>query len=42
MTGRVLIGAVAGEKNYTVLYLLGGAMALIGGLVILVKVKAVR
>lgn len=38
----ITIGATGGEKNYTILYLIGAAFALVGGLVILLKVKAVR
>ncbi|MDJ0458626.1 MFS transporter [Arthrobacter sp. NQ7] len=38
----ITIGAAGGEKNYTILYLVGGALALIGGLIVLTKVKAVR
>jgi len=38
----ITIGATGGEKNYTILYLIGAAFALFGGLVILLKVKAVR
>ncbi len=38
----VTIGAVGAEKNYTILYLTGAVFALVGGLVILLKVKAVR
>lgn len=38
----IAIGAVGAEKNYTVLYLAGAVLALIGGLVILTKVKGVR
>lgn len=36
------IGTVGGVKNYTLLYLIGGALALIGGLIILTRVKSVR
>ncbi|WP_158854682.1 MFS transporter [Saccharothrix deserti] len=36
------IGAVAGEKNYNALYLAGGALTLVGGLIILVRVKGSR
>lgn len=36
------IGATGAEKNYTLLYLLGGALALVGGLIILTRVKSVR
>lgn len=36
------IGAVAGEKNYSSLYLAGGALTLVGGLIILVRVKGSR
>ncbi|MEW1707298.1 MFS transporter [Microbacterium sp. NPDC089190] len=38
----ITIGAVGAEKNYTLLYLVGAAFALIGGLLILLKVKSVR
>lgn len=38
----ITIGAVGAEKNYTLLYIAGAALALVGGLVILLKVKAVR
>lgn len=38
----ITIGAVGGEKNYTLLYLVGAVCALIGGLVILLKVKSIR
>jgi len=38
----ITIGMVGGESNYTFLYLLGGVLALIGGLVVLFKVKGVR
>jgi MFS family permease len=38
----ITIGAVGGEKNYTLLYLVGAVFALIGGLIILLKVKSVR
>ncbi len=38
----ITIGAVGAEKNYTVLYLIGAVFALVGGLVILTKVKSVR
>lgn len=38
----ITIGAIGGEKNYTLLYLAGGVFALIGGLVILLKVKSIR
>lgn len=38
----ITIGAVGAEKNYTLLYLVGAAFALIGGLIILLKVKSVR
>lgn len=38
----ITIGAVGAEKNYTILYLSGAVFALIGGLMILLKVKAVR
>lgn len=36
------IGATGGEKNYTLLYLVGGALALVGGLIILTQVRSVR
>ena len=38
----ITIGAVGAEKNYTILYLSGAVFALVGGLMILFKVKAVR
>ncbi|RSM43180.1 MFS transporter [Amycolatopsis balhimycina DSM 5908] len=36
------IGAAGDEKNYSVLYLAGGALTLIGGLIVMVKVKGSR
>jgi MFS family permease len=36
------VGAAGTEANYTLLYLAGGALALTGGLIIVVKVKSVR
>ncbi|MEV4170721.1 MFS transporter [Nonomuraea sp. NPDC049709] len=36
------IGASGGDKNYTLLYLAGAALALIGGLLVFTRVKAVR
>ena len=36
------IGVTSGEGNYPLLYVLAGAFAVIGGLVILLKVKSVR
>lgn len=36
------IGAVGGDKNYTILYLAGAVLALIGGLIVVTKVKSVR
>ncbi len=38
----ITIGAVGGVKNYTLLYLTGAVFALVGGLIILLKVKSVR
>ncbi|MDE0546691.1 MFS transporter [Microbacterium sp. C7(2022)] len=38
----ITIGAVGDVKNYTLLYLTGAVFALIGGLIILLKVKSVR
>ena len=38
----ITIGAVGGVKNYTLLYLAGAVFALVGGLIILLKVKSVR
>ena len=38
----ITVGAIGAEKNYTILYLTGAAFALVGGLMILLKVKAVR
>jgi MFS family permease len=36
------IGVASGESNYSLLYIVAGVFALIGGLVILLKVKSVR
>ena len=38
----ITIGAAEGVKNYTLLYLLGGTLALIGAALIIFKVKSVR
>lgn len=38
----ITIGAAEGVKNYTLLYLLGGAFALVGAALIIFKVKSVR
>jgi len=38
----ITIGAVGGAKNYTLLYLVGAVFALVGGLIVFLKVKAVR
>jgi hypothetical protein len=38
----IAIGAIGPEKNYTLLYLTGAVLALFGGAVIALKVKAVR
>lgn len=38
----ITVGATGDAKNYTLLYLAGAALALIGGLIIFLKVKAVR
>jgi MFS family permease len=38
----ITIGAIGAEKNYTLLYLSGAVFALLGGLIILFKVKSVR
>jgi MFS family permease len=38
----ITIGAVGSLKNYTLLYLVGGVFAVLGGLIIVLKVKAVR
>ncbi|SDY66149.1 MFS transporter [Herbiconiux ginsengi] len=38
----ITIGAVGADKNYTALYLAGAVLALIGGLVVVSKVKGVR
>ncbi len=38
----ITIGVVGAEKNYTLLYLAGAVLALVGGLLILFKVKSVR
>jgi MFS family permease len=38
----ITIGASGGDKNYTLLYLCGAALAMAGGLTILFKIKSVR
>ncbi|MET4590629.1 MFS transporter [Arthrobacter sp. 754] len=38
----ITLGAVGAEKNYTLLYLSGAVLALLGGLVIASKVKSIR
>ncbi|MEU1799735.1 MFS transporter [Streptomyces sp. NPDC019937] len=38
----IAIGATGADKNYTLLYLSGAALALTGGLLIMLKVKSVR
>lgn len=38
----ITIGAIGAEKNYTLLYLTGAILALLGGTVIALKVKSVR
>ena len=38
----ITLGATGAEKNYTILYLIGAVLALLGGLVIALKVKSVR
>lgn len=38
----ITIGAIGDVKNYTLLYLTGAVFALVGGLIILLKVKSVR
>jgi len=38
----ITIGAIGAEKNYTLLYLSGAVLALLGGTVIALKVKSVR
>jgi len=38
----ITIGAIGAEKNYTLLYLSGAVLALLGGPVIALKVKSVR
>ncbi|MFJ9173986.1 MFS transporter [Streptomyces sp. NPDC102360] len=38
----ITVGATGGEKNYTLLYLIGAVFALAGGLIIFTKVKSVR
>ncbi|MWB97591.1 MFS transporter [Agromyces sp. MMS17-SY077] len=38
----ITIGAVGDVKNYTLLYLTGAVFALVGGLIILLKVKSIR
>ena len=36
------IGVASGESNYSLLYLVAGAFALVGGIIILLRVKSVR
>jgi MFS family permease len=36
------VGASGGEKNYTILYLIGGALTVLGGLIIMLRVKGSR
>jgi ABC-type uncharacterized transport system ATPase subunit len=38
----ITLGAVGAEKNYTLLYLAGAVLALVGGVVIASKVKTIR
>ncbi|WP_181801984.1 MFS transporter [Streptomyces shenzhenensis] len=38
----ITVGATGGQKNYTELYLIGGVLALAGGLIVKFKVKSVR
>ncbi|MEU4162937.1 MFS transporter [Actinoplanes sp. NPDC026670] len=38
----IAIGASGGEKNYTLLYLTGAVLALIGGLIVFTRIKSVR
>ncbi|MFC4071989.1 MFS transporter [Actinoplanes subglobosus] len=38
----IAVGAVGGEKNYTLLYLTGAVLALIGGLIVFTRIKSVR
>ncbi|ASN22449.1 MFS transporter [Arthrobacter sp. YN] len=38
----ITLGITGSEKNYTILYLAGAALALFGGLIIALKVKSVR
>jgi LPXTG-motif cell wall-anchored protein len=38
----ITLGITGADKNYTFLYLSGAVLALIGGLVIALKVKSVR
>ncbi len=38
----IVLGAAGAEKNYTALYLTGAALAILGSLIILLKVKSVR
>jgi MFS family permease len=41
-SGIILIGAAGGEKNFTLVYLIGGVLAVVGGLIILFRVRSVR
>jgi MFS family permease len=38
----ITLGATGAEKNYTILYLTGAVLALLGGIIVSTKVKAVR
>ncbi|GAP59820.1 MULTISPECIES: MFS transporter [Arthrobacter] len=38
----IVLGAAGAEKNYTALYLTGAALALLGSLIIFLKIKSVR
>ncbi|MGO4587233.1 MFS transporter, partial [Arthrobacter sp. 2RAF6] len=38
----IVLGAAGAEKNYTALYLTGAALALLGSIIIFLKVKSVR
>jgi MFS family permease len=38
----ITVGAIGADKNYTALYLVGAVLALVGGLIVVTKVKSVR
>ena len=40
--GFLAIGATSSSPNYTLMYVVSGALALVGALVILLKVRGIR